>query len=131
MTEPSRDEALAAVFKALAHPARIAILRALARGERACCGEIVGLLPLAQSTVSQHLQVLREAGLIRGEFEGRRSRYCLDGATVAMLSEGAADLFAALVSAADTCAAEHGRNAGAAAVEACCDGPETAVGSRP
>jgi ArsR family transcriptional regulator len=75
------DIRLAAQIKALAHPARLAIIRALMRlesGGVCCCGDIVRGLPLAQSTVSQHLKVLREAGLIQGEIEGPRSCYCLD-----------------------------------------------------
>ena len=71
------DDALAGMAKALAHPARIAILRLLA--SRAClCGEVVEELPLAQSTVSQHLKVLREAGWITGEADGPRTCYTLN-----------------------------------------------------
>ncbi|WP_321504726.1 metalloregulator ArsR/SmtB family transcription factor [Breoghania sp.] len=91
------DDRLAACFKALGHPARLAILRALAQEERCCCGDIVGRLPLAQSTVSQHLQILREAGLIRGETEGRKSRYCLDRATLKALGDGTAALLDLIV----------------------------------
>ena len=77
----SPDEAVAEIAKALAHPARIAILRTLAA--RPCiCGEIVDVLPLAQSTVSQHLKVLRSAGLISGTIDGPRSCYQLDRAGV-------------------------------------------------
>jgi len=73
----ARDRAVAAVAKALAHPARVRILRILAR--RSCiCGELVDELPLAQSTVSQHLKVLRSAGLIAGTVDGPRSCYMLD-----------------------------------------------------
>ena len=60
------------------HPARIAILKLLAQREECICGEIVELLPLAQSTVSQHLKELKEAGLIDGEVEGQRSCYCIN-----------------------------------------------------
>lgn len=73
-----KDQRIAAVAKALSHPARIAILRALARRGTCVCGEIVEVLPLAQSTVSQHLKDLRESGLISGEVEGTRSCYCID-----------------------------------------------------
>ncbi|MDF2999787.1 MAG: transporter related protein, partial [Xanthobacteraceae bacterium] len=65
-------------LRALAHPARLAILRALAAADRCQCGQIVRGLTLAQSTVSQHLKVLKEAGLITGTIEGPRSCYCLD-----------------------------------------------------
>ena len=72
------DEALAEKLKALAHPARLAILRTLADRGRCVCGEVVEVMPLAQATVSQHLKILKEAGLIQGRIEGRNSCYCLD-----------------------------------------------------
>lgn len=68
----------AEIAKALAHPARIAILQILAEQKTCFCGDITDILPLAQSTVSQHLKVLKMAGLIRGEIEGVRTCYCLD-----------------------------------------------------
>ncbi len=71
------DSELAEVSKALGHPARIKIIRLLARRGKCLCGEIVEVLPLAQSTVSQHLKVLKDAGLIRGEIDGPRVCYCL------------------------------------------------------
>ncbi|MCJ8142127.1 metalloregulator ArsR/SmtB family transcription factor [Ancylobacter sp. A5.8] len=80
---PIDDELLAVRLRALGHPARLAILRALARAERCHCGEIVRGLPLAQSTVSQHLKILKDAGLIDGTVEGPRSCYCLDRAALA------------------------------------------------
>lgn len=71
------DVELAAMAKALGHPARVAILRTLA--ERSCvCGEIVDVLPLAQSTVSQHLKILRDAGWITGAIDGPRTCYALN-----------------------------------------------------
>ena len=75
---PEADQRLADVAKALSHPARIAILRLLAKRGTCICGEIVEDLPLSQSTVSQHLKALKEAGLIQGEIEGPRTCYCLD-----------------------------------------------------
>ena len=69
---------LAEFAKALSHPARVAILQTLAEKKSCVCGEIVDLLPLAQSTVSQHLKDLKESGLVKGEIEGPRSCYCLD-----------------------------------------------------
>lgn len=78
---------LATYAKALAHPARIAILRELAKRGTCICGEIVEVLPLAQSTVSQHLKALKEAGLIDGEVEGPRSCYCLNTKAVKLLAE--------------------------------------------
>ena len=71
-------EKLAMLCKALGHPARIAILTMLKSMDRCVCGRIVDVLPLAQSTVSQHLKILKRAGLIRGEVEGPRTCYCLD-----------------------------------------------------
>jgi ArsR family transcriptional regulator len=72
------DEELAMLAKAISHPARVQILRLLARREACVCGDIVSELPLAQSTVSQHLKVLKEAGLIRGDVDGPRVCYCLE-----------------------------------------------------
>jgi ArsR family transcriptional regulator len=72
------DEELALLARALGHPARVQILRLLVRRESCVCGDIVDELPLAQSTVSQHLKVLKEAGLIRGEIDGPRVCYCVE-----------------------------------------------------
>lgn len=69
---------LAEFAKALAHPARIAILQTLAEKQMCICGEIVEVLPLAQATVSQHLKELKNAGLITGEIEGKKSCYCIN-----------------------------------------------------
>lgn len=77
--EFSRKEVdLADFAKALSHPARIAILTTLAQKRECICGELVIDLPLAQSTVSQHLKALKEVGLIKGTVDGPRSRYCVD-----------------------------------------------------
>ncbi|KAB2860757.1 MAG: winged helix-turn-helix transcriptional regulator [Bauldia sp.] len=102
MFEPD-DILLAARIKALAHPARLAIVRALLRPDagRCCCGDIVRDLPLAQSTVSQHLKVLREAGLIRGEIEGPRSCYWIDRRALAAIG-AAIDTLGAAVAAPGT-----------------------------
>ena len=73
-----RDKRVARYAKALAHPARVSILRLLA-GKRSCvCGDIVDELPLAQSTVSQHLKELKAAGLIQGTISGTSVCYCID-----------------------------------------------------
>jgi ArsR family transcriptional regulator, arsenate/arsenite/antimonite-responsive transcriptional repressor len=72
------DEELAALAKAMGHPARVQIIRILVRKTSCVCGDIVDELPLAQSTVSQHLKVLKEAGLIRGEVDGPRVCYCVE-----------------------------------------------------
>ncbi|GAB2205426.1 hypothetical protein ROS1_22420 [Roseibium sp. ROS1] len=71
-------EELAAIFRALGHPARLAIIKQLASRQGACCGEIVSHLPLAQSTVSQHLQVLKDAGLLCCDTRGRNCHYALN-----------------------------------------------------
>ena len=73
-----KDQELAAFAKAMSHPARIAILKVLARRNECICGDIVEVLPLAQSTVSQHLKELKNAGLIDGNIDGPRSCYCIN-----------------------------------------------------
>ena len=72
------DQEVAEIAKALSHPARLRILKILARQKECMCGDIVELLPLAQSTVSQHLRYLKDAGLITGEIDGPKSCYCLN-----------------------------------------------------
>lgn len=72
------DEELASLAKALGHAARVKILRLLLRKNSCICGDIVEELPLAQSTVSQHLKVLKDAGLIRGDVDGPRVCYCIE-----------------------------------------------------
>jgi len=69
---------LADVAKALSHPARIKILKILTNLNACMCGDIVELLPLSQSTVSQHLKELKRVGLISGELEGPKVCYCVD-----------------------------------------------------
>jgi ArsR family transcriptional regulator len=82
VTEDAANERLAALAKALGHPARVAIVRLLMRRESCVCGEIVDELPLAQSTVSQHLKQLKEAGIIRGEIDGPRVCYCVEPSAI-------------------------------------------------
>lgn len=65
--------------KALAHPARIAILTYMMKSQACICGDLVDELGLAQSTISQHLTVLKQAGLIQGEITGTRVCYCING----------------------------------------------------
>jgi ArsR family transcriptional regulator len=72
------DAELAALAKAIAHPVRVQILRFLARQKGCICGELVEMIPLAQSTVSQHLKVLKDAGLINGTIDGPRTNYCVN-----------------------------------------------------
>lgn len=78
---------LAHMLKALGNPVRFQIIETLARRQMCITGEIVATTSLAQSTVSQHLKVLREAGLIRGEIEGPATCYCLDEANIRWLKE--------------------------------------------
>ena len=73
-----KDNKIAAYAKALAHPARIAILQLLIKKKTCICGDIVDELPLSQSTVSQHLKELKEAGLIKGDISGVKVCYCID-----------------------------------------------------
>ncbi len=79
------DAELAALAKAIGHPARVQILRILVRRITCVCGDIVDELPLAQSTVSQHLKILKGVGLIRGEVDGPRTCYCVEPRTLRRL----------------------------------------------
>jgi ArsR family transcriptional regulator len=88
--------ALAEQAKALSHPARLAIIELLAERDACVCGEIVDDLPLAQSTVSRHLKVLKEAGLVQGTVDGPSVCYCLDPAALRRLHRRFDDFFAAL-----------------------------------
>jgi len=80
---PRDQQELAALFKALAHPARLAILTYLAETFTCMTGDITRELPLSRTTVSQHLAELKEAGLIKGEISGAKVKYCLDTAKLA------------------------------------------------
>jgi ArsR family transcriptional regulator len=81
------EEELARSAKALAHPVRVRIMRLLLGRDACFCGEIVEQLPLAQATVSQHLKVLKEAGLVQGEIEGPRVCYAASRERLADLHE--------------------------------------------
>jgi ArsR family transcriptional regulator len=72
------DEELARLAKAIGHPARVRILRMLSRKEARVCSQIVDEMPLAQSTVSEHLRILKEAGLVRSSQDGPRVGYCIN-----------------------------------------------------
>ena len=74
---PAADEEFAAFAKAVGHPIRVRILRMLARKEARTCSVIVDELPLAQSTVSEHLRILKNAGLVRANENGLRVSYCI------------------------------------------------------
>jgi len=79
------DAQLARLAKALGHPARVAIMRLLVNREGCIVGDLTREIPLAQSTISQHLKQLKEAGLIRGEIDGPRVCYCVEPGAVARL----------------------------------------------
>lgn len=96
------DEALAALAKAIGHPVRLRILRLLLATPGCIGGDIVGAVGLAQSTVSEHLRILKAAGAIRGQIDGPRVCYALNPDALRPLSA-----FASLLS-------------GAAPVDACC-----------
>ena len=82
---PDADEELAKLAKAIGHPARVHILRLLSRKEARVCSQIVGELPLAQSTVSEHLRILKDARLIRSSQDGPRVGYCINYETLRKL----------------------------------------------
>ena len=84
---PLDDEHLAMMAKAVGHPVRVKILRLLAERTTCVSGDLAAEFPLAQSTVSEHLRVLRDAGLIQGEIEGARVSYCVNAIALAALSE--------------------------------------------
>lgn len=73
-----KQNKIAKYTKALAHPARIAILELLIKKQSCICGDIVEELPLSQSTVSQHLKELKDAGIIKGDIDGVKVCYCID-----------------------------------------------------
>ena len=88
-----KEQELADLAKALSHPARRAILKVLAQKNECICGEIVDVLPLAQSTVSQHLKELKNAGLIEGTLDGPRSCYCINWKAFQRFTEDLNGLF--------------------------------------
>jgi ArsR family transcriptional regulator len=86
------EQRLVELFRALGHPARIRIVRLLAQRESCVCGELVDELPLAQATVSQHLKVLKDAGVIIGQVEGPSICYCLAPGALEELRGAVGDL---------------------------------------
>jgi len=78
LESPEADEQLAKLAKAIGHPARVHILRMLSRKEARVCSQIVDEFPLAQSTVSEHLRILKDAGLVRSTQDGPRVGYCIN-----------------------------------------------------
>ena len=75
---PAEELLIAKFAKALSHPARVAIIKLLLEKQSCMCGDIVEDLPIAQSTVSQHLKELKESGLIKGNIDGASICYCVD-----------------------------------------------------
>jgi predicted transcriptional regulator len=90
-----KQNKLAGMMKALAHPARIAIIQQLIKTNACVCGGLVDELGLAQPTISQHLKELKTAGLIRGTIEGTSVCYCIDPKTWANYQKDFGVLFAA------------------------------------
>ncbi len=86
------DDILAAMAKAMGHPARVRIVRLLSERKVCVTGDLVAELPLAQSTISEHLRILREAGLIEGEIEGPRVSYCINRSGLAILKRAISSL---------------------------------------
>jgi ArsR family transcriptional regulator len=85
-------EVLAQLAWAIAHPARVQILKLLMARESCICGELVNELPLAQYTVSQHLKILKESGLVQGEIDGPKVCYCVNQEMLDRLKQLVADL---------------------------------------
>ncbi len=88
-----KENKLAKYAKALGHPARISILKLLAKKQACICGDIVDELPLSQSTVSQHLKELKDAGLIKGDIDGASVCYCIDEKEWKLAQESINQLF--------------------------------------
>jgi ArsR family transcriptional regulator, arsenate/arsenite/antimonite-responsive transcriptional repressor len=80
------------ILRALANPARLRIVRILAERNECVCGEVAGDLPLAQSTVSEHLKVLKEAGVVQGTIQGPNTCYCLEPESLRFLLEALSNL---------------------------------------
>jgi ArsR family transcriptional regulator, arsenate/arsenite/antimonite-responsive transcriptional repressor len=98
-----KEQELAAFAKALSHPARIAIMKILAKRNECICGEIVDELPLAQSTISQHLKELKAAGLVLGTVDGPRSCYCINWKALEKYYADFSTLFTRLKVASEKC----------------------------
>ena len=92
LTDVAWAEDMAKLAWALAHPARVRIVRLLLRRTSCMCGEIVEEMPLAQSTVSQHMKILKETGLVQGEIDGPRVCYCINQRAMTKLKKLIADL---------------------------------------
>ncbi|HYG53240.1 MAG TPA: metalloregulator ArsR/SmtB family transcription factor [Flavobacteriales bacterium] len=98
-----RQNNIAAIMKALGHPARVAIIDYLLTVDTCICGDIVAELPLAQPTISQHLKELKNAGLIKGNIEGNAICYCINEATFQKFQSYLAGVFKKLQKKKDNC----------------------------
>ncbi len=87
-----KTEKISKIFKALGHPTRIKIVEYLLEINSCYCGNIVNIFPYSQSTISQHLKLLKESGIVRGEIEGPKTCYCIDKGTFDELKEYVANL---------------------------------------
>jgi predicted transcriptional regulator len=94
---------LAQLLKALAHPARIAIIQQIIKSNACICGDLVGELGLAQATISQHLKELKNAGLIQGTIEGVSICYCINPESWKMLEAILGDFIASYKGSPDCC----------------------------
>ncbi len=93
---------LASLFKALAHPARIAIIEQIIKTESCICNDLVQELPLSQATISQHLKALKQVGIIQGSISGTSMCYCINSETWAKI-QGVGNTFLSSYSCADNC----------------------------
>jgi DNA-binding transcriptional ArsR family regulator len=98
-----KQNKLASMMKALAHPARIAIIQSLINANACVCGDLVDELGLAQPTISQHLKELKNAGLIKGTIEGTSVCYCIDEKTWKTFQKEFAAFFVAYKGGQDCC----------------------------
>ena len=80
-------EQIASIFKALGHPTRVKIVEHLIRINTCVCGDLVNIFPYAQSTISQHLKQLKEAGIVCGEVEGPKTYFCVDKSVLNQFKE--------------------------------------------
>jgi len=94
---------IARIAKAIAHPARVAIIKFLLQQNNCICGDIVSTLPLSQSTVSQHLKALKEAEIIKGEVDGPKTCYCINESVWSSASEYIIPFLNSSISTADCC----------------------------
>ncbi len=98
-----KQNRLASIMKALAHPARIAIIQELIKTNACICGDLVTELGLAQSTISQHLKELKNAGLIKGTIDGASVCYCIDEKVWKLYKKEVDSLFTAVQMKAGCC----------------------------